>query len=41
MGAGGAHASTPDDAVDVVTAASSLIQQFLLIPSRRVAGLDP
>lgn len=37
----GAHASTPEDAVDVVTAASSLIQQFLLIPSRRVAGLDP
>ena len=41
MGAGGAHASTPEDAVDVVTAASSLIQHFLLIPSRRVAGLDP
>ena len=37
----GAHASTPEDAVDVVTAASCLIQQFLLIPSRRVAGLDP
>lgn len=37
----GAHASTPEVSVDPVVAASTLIQQLLGIPARRVNGLEP
>lgn len=37
----GAHASTPEDSVDAVVAASTLVQQLLQIPARRVNGLHP
>lgn len=37
----GAHASTPEDSVDAVLAATTLAQQLLQIPARRVNGLEP
>lgn len=37
----GAHASTPEAGVDAVLAATTLIQQLLTIPARRVNGLEP
>lgn len=37
----GAHASLPELSVDAVLAATTLVQQLLQIPARRVGGLDP
>ena len=37
----GAHASTPEDSIDAVVAASQLVQQLMTIPARRVNGLQP
>ena len=37
----GAHASTPEDSIDAVVAASQLVQQLMTIPARRVSGLQP
>lgn len=37
----GAHASLPELSVDAVLAATTLVQQLLQIPARRIGGLDP
>lgn len=37
----GAHASTPEDSVDPVLAASTLVAQLLQVPAKRVNGLEP
>lgn len=37
----GAHASTPEASNDAVLAATTLVQQLLQIPARRVNGLQP
>ncbi|NLE98060.1 MAG: amidohydrolase [Propionibacterium sp.] len=41
MSGRGAHASTPEDSIDPVMATTTLINQLLTIPARRINGLRP